>query len=94
MFDAALDMAAKKPNLEKQLVLRVDEDLMADLQDGHRALTLLARVNNDDVPSFSKALRRVIRLGLDVLFNKVGGRPQTEADWSALEASLQANKKH
>jgi len=96
MLSFVTDMPApKKPNrLEEQIVLRVDDDLFGDLQDGHRLLTLIAKVNNDDAPGFSKALRRFLRLGLDVLFSKVGGRPQSESDWAAVEASLLANKKH
>lgn len=94
----SLGMAAAKKSaktrLEEQLVLRVDAGLFASLQDGHRVLELLARMNGDDSPGFSGALRRLLRIGLDVTFDKVGGRPKTEADWQALEASLVALKKH
>lgn len=94
----SIDMAAAKktgkPRLEEQLVLRVDARLFEALQDGHRVLELLAKLNGDDSPGFSGALRRLLRIGLDVTFSKAGGRPQSEADWQALEASLIALKKH
>lgn len=92
------DMARKTPTATKrptgQVTLRVDPDLEASLQDGERVLGLLAKSNGEDAPDSSKSMRRFLRLGLDLIFNRVGGRPQTEADWAALEASLLAPKKH
>lgn len=98
MVIAEPDYMPRKPikpsELMTQLNIRVPPDLMADLRDGHRALSLLARSNAEDAPDLSKSMRRLWRLGLDVVFAKVGGRPQSEADWQALEATLLSKKSH
>lgn len=65
--------------------LRVPESLSEEIEDGRRMLEILGRANGEDAPDTSKAIRRVIRLGLDVLFGKNGGRPKTEQDWAAFE---------
>lgn len=83
-----------KPKQTEQINLRVPLELRDALRDGDRVLALLAKVNGEDAPGSSKSMRRFLRLGLDVIFHKVGGRPQSESDWEALEASLLATKKH
>lgn len=90
------DMSRKpSPKQVDAVNLRVDAELSAYLQDGLRAVTLMAQVNGDDAPDMSRALRRFLRVGLDVTFSKLGGRPQSEADWAALEESLaQQSNKH
>ena len=78
----------------KALNMRLPADLHDALLDGERVLALLAAASHEDAPDFSKALRRFMRIGLDVTFAKVGGRPQSESDWVALEATLLAPKSH
>ncbi|MFT3708068.1 MAG: hypothetical protein QM817_10465 [Archangium sp.] len=88
-----VDDVARKPNPKKEPMgkvvgVRLPDALLAEAQDGVRVLGLIARYSGEDAPDISKALRRFVRLGLDVTFHKVGGRPQSEADWEALEQSL------
>ncbi len=90
-------MPRKTPTTKKQneqITLRVPGDLADAIRDGERLLVLLAKTNGEDAPDSSKAMRRFLRLGLDVIFGRVGGRPQSESDWEALEASLLTPKKH
>ncbi len=100
MFAEATDMPRKSPTRAKpaleQLNVRVPADLLRDLEDGHRVLTILARVGGEDLPNYSRSLRRLWRIGLDVVFSKVGvtKRPTTEAEWQALETELLSKTKH
>lgn len=87
------DMATRKTAGPKKqqmepLNLRVDAELQADLEAAARVLDLLARANGEDPVGLSQAIRRVMRMGNDVVFSKVGGRPQLESDWAALETTL------